>query len=99
MLGYVRIMTNRSAVARPIAPADALRDVRSWLELPHVVVLAPGARHLDIVEHLFEASGATGRLATDVHLAALAIEHQAELHSCDSDFSRFPGLRRRDPLR
>jgi len=41
---------------------------------------------------------AAGRLTTDAHLAALAVEHQAELHSNDSDFSRFPGLRWRNPL-
>lgn len=29
----------------------------------------------------------------DAHLAALAIEHGAELCSCDTDFSRFTGLR------
>jgi hypothetical protein len=38
-------------------------------------------------------------LTTDLHLAALAIEHQAELHSNDADFSRFPGLQWRNPLR
>jgi predicted nucleic acid-binding protein len=32
-----------------------------------------------------------------VHLAALAIENQAELHSNDGDFRRFPGLRWLDP--
>jgi predicted nucleic acid-binding protein len=37
-------------------------------------------------------------LTTDAHLAALAIEHQAELHSTDADFSRFPGLRWTNPL-
>jgi predicted nucleic acid-binding protein len=31
-------------------------------------------------------------------LAALAIEHHAELHSNDADFSRFPGLRWINPL-
>jgi predicted nucleic acid-binding protein len=41
---------------------------------------------------------ASGNLTTDVHLAALAIEHQAELHSNDADFSRFPGLRWTNPL-
>jgi predicted nucleic acid-binding protein len=41
----------------------------------------------------------TGEMTTDLHLAALAIECQAELHSNDSDFSRFPGLRWNNPLR
>jgi predicted nucleic acid-binding protein len=38
-------------------------------------------------------------LTTDLHLAALAIENQAELHSNDTDFGRFPGLRWHNPLR
>jgi len=32
------------------------------------------------------------------HLAALAIEHGAELCSADGDFARFPGLRWHNPL-
>lgn len=34
----------------------------------------------------------------DVQLAALALEHHAELHSNDTDFGRFPGLRWVNPL-
>ena len=37
-------------------------------------------------------------LATDAHIAALAMEYQAEVHSNDADFARFPGLRWRNPL-
>jgi predicted nucleic acid-binding protein len=40
----------------------------------------------------------SSELVTDAHLAALAIENQAELHSNDADFNRFPGLRWRNPL-
>jgi hypothetical protein len=47
---------------------------------------------------MFEALGTAGRLTTDAHLAALAIEHQCELCSNDADFARFPGLRWRNPL-
>ena len=42
--------------------------------------------------------GVGGNLVTDAHIVALAIEHQAEVHSNDSDFARFPGLRWRNPL-
>ena len=38
------------------------------------------------------------RRVTDAHIAALPIEHQAEVHSNDSDFARFAGLRWRNPL-
>ncbi len=58
----------------------------------------PGSRHLDLLESLATAVGTMGSLATDLHLAALSIEHQAELHSNDADFGRFPGLRWRNPL-
>jgi hypothetical protein len=36
-------------------------------------------------------------LTTDAHLAAMAIEHQAEIHSTDAGFARFPGLKWRNP--
>ena len=37
-------------------------------------------------------------MTADAHLAALAIEHGADLCSSDSDFSRFAGVSWRDPL-
>jgi uncharacterized protein len=42
--------------------------------------------------------GTAGNPTSDAHLAALAIEHGAELCSHDTDFIRFPGLRWHDPL-
>jgi toxin-antitoxin system PIN domain toxin len=99
MLGYLRLMTSRSVRIDPFTPAEAIGHIRSWLDRPQVVILSPGARHLDLIENLMAASDASGTLTTDVHLAALAIEHQAEIFSNDSDFARFPGLRWTDPLR
>jgi predicted nucleic acid-binding protein len=37
--------------------------------------------------------GAAGNLTTGAVIAALALEYQAELHSNDTDFMRFSGLR------
>lgn len=99
LLGYLRLMTSRGVLQNPLSADEALGHIRSWLERPQVQILQPGVRHLDLVESLMKASGAAGSLTTDVHLAALAIEHQAELHSNDADFSRFPGLRWSNPLR
>jgi len=47
---------------------------------------------------LFEDSGGTGRLATDVHIAALAMEFDATVVSNDADFSRFADLKVMNPL-
>ncbi len=97
-LGFVRIMTSRAVLVDPMRSGDALAHVRSWLERPQAHPLVPGPRHLEILTAIMRAAGASGRLTTDAHLAALAIETQAELHSNDADFSRFPGLRWVNPL-
>jgi toxin-antitoxin system PIN domain toxin len=96
--GFVRLVTHSAVLVNPLAPLDALGRVRGWLAQPEVRVIEPGARHLSIVEELFRATGVAGSLTTDTHLAALAIEHQAELHSNDADFGRFPGLKWVNPL-
>ena len=97
-IGFLRLMTSRTVVADPISPATALGDIRSWLERPQVRILEPGPRHLDLLDEMAEAAGKAGKLSTDIHLAALAVEHGAELCSNDADFGRFPGLRWVNPL-
>jgi toxin-antitoxin system PIN domain toxin len=99
VFGFVRLATHPAVLVDPLRPGQALSRVRSWLARSHVRILEPGPRHLDIVADLFEATGVAGSLTTDTHLAALAIEHQAQLCSNDADFARFPGLRTHNPLR
>jgi toxin-antitoxin system PIN domain toxin len=98
MLGFIRIATHPQVLAHPMPVATACRHVRSWLQQPYVTVLDPGTRHAEILFALLESLGSAGNLTTDAHLAALAIEHQAELHTTDADFARFPGLRWRNPV-
>jgi uncharacterized protein len=98
VLGFVRLTCNRIVLARPLDPASSIRLARSWFQSPSVALLNPGPRHLEILEGLLRASGMGGGAVTDAHFAALAIENQAELHSNDTDFGRFPGLRWRNPL-
>ena len=98
VLGFVRIATHRQILERPLPVAAACAAARSWLAQPYVSVLHPGERHAEILFGLLETLGTAGNLTTDAHLAALAIEHQAELQSTDRDFGRFPGLRWENPL-
>jgi toxin-antitoxin system PIN domain toxin len=98
MLGFIRICTHRQVLANPLPITVACGHVRDWLSQPYVSVLHPGDRHAEILFSLLERLGSAGNLTTDAHLAALAIENQAELHSTDADFERFPGLRHRNPL-
>lgn len=98
IMGYVRVMTSRAVLLHPLDPGEATGHVREWLGQPQALVLVPGPRHLDLFEALARSTGAASQLTTDLHIAAIAIENQAELHSNDADFARFPGLRWHNPL-
>lgn len=98
ILGFIRISTNSGIFENPPDVGRACGRVRSWLAQPQTVLIHPGDRHAEILFGLLEAAGTAGNLTTDAHLAALAIEYQAELHSTDSDMARFPGLRWTNPL-
>lgn len=99
LLGFIRISTHRAIMNTPMATKDAIRTVRAWLDVPRLQVITPGERHAEILFGLLERVGTAGNLTTDAHLAALAIEYQAELVSNDADFARFPGLRWFNPLK
>ena len=98
ILGFVRIATDRTILGNPLDVDGTRARVRSWLARPQTVLIHPGERHADILFGLLDELGAAADLTASAHLAALAIEHQAELHSTDADMARFPGLRWRNPL-
>jgi predicted nucleic acid-binding protein len=50
-----------------------------------------------VFEQLCRESDASGDLAADAYLAALAVEQGADLISLDRDFARFAALRWRKP--
>ncbi len=99
ILGFIRITTHRRILQHPLRVESACGLARSWLAQPQVSVIHPGEQHADLLFHLLETLGAAGNLTTDAHLAALAIEYQAELHTTDADFARFPGLKWSNPFR
>lgn len=57
-----------------------------------------GEGHLASLLQCLRSVGVGGALTTDAHIAALAIEYRAEVHTSDLDFGRFPGVRWRNPL-
>lgn len=98
VLGYIRPSTHPRVMSRPISPDAACADVEAWLAQPQVTLIHPGRRHAATLFHLLRGLGTAGNLTTDAHLAALATECQATLHTTDADFARFPGLRWENPL-
>ena len=95
---FLRITTNPRAWRSPLTMEEAEAIVDEWLSLPNVLVPSPGPRHWTILRGLLADSQCRGPLVTDAVLAALALEHGAELCTNDRDFSRFAELRIVNPL-
>ena len=98
LIAFLRVSTSPRVFEQPLPAERAFDVVDRWLAQPCAVVVHPGDRHAALVRQLLRPLGTAGNLVSDAHLAALAIEHGAELNSCDSDFSRFSGLRWVNPL-
>jgi uncharacterized protein len=97
LLAFIRVGTNPAILPAPMAAVDAVGQVEAWLGAPAAVVAQPTSRHAAIVRGLLAEAGTAGNLTTDAHLAALAIEHGADIVSFDRDFARFEGVSHRLP--
>ena len=99
LAAFIRIGTNPRVFDHPLSLDQALARVQSWMDQPCARIVGPTERHWIVFQEMLRHGQAVANLVTDAHLAALAAEHGCELISTDSDFSRFPGIRWRNPLR
>lgn len=93
VLGFLRLSTRTGIFAEQLSIDSALGVVDAWLHHPSARLLNPTERHAGVLSRLLIGAGTGGNLVSDAHLAALAIEHNAELGTFDRDFDRFAGLR------
>jgi uncharacterized protein len=96
--GFLRVVTHPRIFNRPTPLKTALAFCDVLRAQPNAVPVTPGPRHWTIFSELCTASRATGNLAPDAYLAALAIESGCEWITTDRDYSRFKGLRWRTPF-
>jgi uncharacterized protein len=96
---FIAIVTHPRIYNPPTPLETALAQVEAWLEAPGLVLLAETGDYWPE----FRAALITGRVAGpqvhDTRIAALCCLHGVEeLWTCDRDFSRFSGLKTRNPL-
>jgi toxin-antitoxin system PIN domain toxin len=96
--GFLRISTNTSFGMARLKPDEAIGIVNDWLSHSNVSILYPGPDHWNILQRISIQGDATSRVFTDATIAAIAMEHDATVHTHDRDFARFPGLRWHNPL-
>lgn len=95
---FLRISTNPRVFEVPLTAGEAQTAVSAWLARPIAGILEPGERYWEVLRGLMNQGQAIGPMVMDAALAALAVEHGATLHTTDRDFSRFPGLKWRNPI-
>lgn len=95
---FVRISTHPRISERPLSGTAAWAIVETWLSRELIWIPPTSERTARIFGDLVATSGATGNLVTDAQLAALAIEHGLPVVSADTDFDRFVGVHRINPI-
>lgn len=93
LLAFTRISTHPGIFTRPLTATEAFDVTAGWLGRPGAVVVEPTHRHPAILRGIVEQLGTAGNLVNDAHLAAIAVEHGAEVVTFDADFTRFPGVK------
>jgi hypothetical protein len=96
---FLAIVTHPRIFSPPTPLAKASDQVAAWLASPTLVLLHESGGHWERLQALVLASKVAGPQVHDARVAAICLEHGvAELWTADRDFSRFPGLRARNPL-
>ena len=96
---FLAIVTHARIYRPPTVLPQALAQVDAWLESPSLVLLSESDIHWQTLRVQVAAGHATGPRVHDARVASLCIAHGVrEFWSADRDFSRFPGLRVRNPL-
>jgi hypothetical protein len=98
VFGFLRVSTSARAFRHPMTAAEAAAHIKSWLEQPVVRIPESAPDHVERVLGLLMRLGTAGNLVTDAQIAAVALEHDAVVHTADADFIRFGGLRWLNPL-
>jgi toxin-antitoxin system PIN domain toxin len=94
-------VTTHPRIYSPPTPLDlAVDQVEAWLESPSLVLLAEDGGYWPRLRALVLAGQVAGPKIHDARIAAVCLQHGiGELWTIDRDFSRFPGLRVRNPLK
>ncbi|HVR96152.1 MAG TPA: TA system VapC family ribonuclease toxin [Thermoanaerobaculia bacterium] len=84
LLAFVRLVSNPKIFRNPVSLPVAWQQVATWLLSPSVWIPGPTTRHATLLGELLSINGLQANDVPDVHLVALAIEHDLLLCSSDS---------------
>ncbi len=96
---FIAVVTH-PRIYKPATPLkDALLQVDYWMESPMLQILGEGPGYWDHLKEMLAAGKAMGPIVHDGHVMALCRHHGvSEIWTADRDWSRFKGIRTRNPL-
>jgi uncharacterized protein len=96
---FLAIVTHPRIFAPPTPLEAAIDQVHAWMESPSLVLLGETANHWGHLRTFLLIGQIAGPLVQDARIAALCKAHGvSEIWTADRDFSRFPGLKVKNPL-
>jgi toxin-antitoxin system PIN domain toxin len=96
---FLAIATHPRIYRPPTSLEGAAGQVDAWLESPSLVLLGEAPDHWSALRTLLLAGKVVGPQVHDARIAAICLVHGVrELWTADRDFSRFAGVRTRNPL-
>ena len=97
---FFSIATHPRIYDPPSTTGQACAQIGAWLESPSLVLISEGSTHWTMLSTLVSEGKVAGPLVHDARIAALCLAHGVtELWTINRDFSRFPALKTRNPLR
>jgi uncharacterized protein len=94
------VVTNPRAFKEPTSLADAFGFIETLLASQSLHLLAEGPGYYEKLRSISSVSRVKGGRIHDARIAALCLHHGVkELWSADRDFSLFPQLKVRNPLK
>lgn len=86
---FLRVSTNRRVFEKPFQISFAKTCLDDLFAHPLVSLVGPTERHWHVYSTILMAQNLSGDIVMDAHIAAIALEHDASVASCDRDFRRF----------
>ena len=99
VLAYLRNVTHRTLLSRPVSVPQALGSIDQLFALDHVSFASDGPDGWSVLRDLALRHDTHGKLIHDAHLVALMRQHGVDtIWTHDIDFRRFDGIRVYDPV-
>jgi predicted nucleic acid-binding protein len=97
-LHLLRLGTNAQVFVHPLDIEEAAAHVEEWLNQPNVQFLETQISDLRQALMLLRSAGAGGNLITDAQIEAIALRLHGVIHTSDTNYARFHGIRWKNPL-